>query len=124
MPTLRPASTRLVPASTSTVRSLMVTLGTLSSVSEIAALRERAALLADVLLDLGEEALDQRGDRTDRGVAQGAQRVAADVAADGEQDLAVGRGPLAMLEPLQHQLHPVRPLAARRALAAGLVVGG
>src|SRR5436305_11063038 len=120
------ASTRLVPASTSTVRPLIVTLGTsyapFSSVFKIAAVGEGAGLLADVAIDLVLETLDERLHRTDRRVPQGAERIAADVAADREEDLAVALGPLAVLDPLEHQLHPVRPLAAGRALPARFMV--
>src|SRR4051812_28884453 len=109
------ASTRLVPVSTSTVRSLIVTLGTsLRSVLEIAPVREGAGPFLDMPVDLPGEAFDQRLHRTDGGVAQRAEGVAADVAADGEEDLAVALGPLAVLDPLEHQLHPVGPLAAGR----------
>jgi len=84
--------------------------------------RERAALVADVLLDLGPEAFDQRLDRTDRRVAQRAERLAADVAADGKEELAVALAPLAVFEAVEEELHPVRPLAARRALATRFMV--
>src|SRR5947208_14176213 len=121
------ASTRLVPASTSTVRPLIVTLGTclrsvLKSILEIPPVGEGAGLLLDVAVDLVLEALDERLHRTDRRVPQGAERIAADVVADREEDLAVALGPLAVLDPLEHRLHPVRPLAAGRALPARLVV--
>src|SRR5687767_6153955 len=118
-----PASITLVPASTSTVRSLIVTLGTLlSSVLEVPVFREGAAALADVRLDLFGEALHQRLDGAHGRVAQRAQRVAADVAGHGLEEHGVALAPLAVLETLEHQLHPVRALAARRALSAGLVV--
>src|SRR4029079_11995800 len=101
----------------------MVILGTSSgSVLEIARLRERASPLAHVLLDLLGEAIDQRLDGADRRVAQGAQRLAADVLADGEQKLGVALRPLAVLQAVQHQLHPVRPLAAGSALAARFMI--
>src|ERR671914_1536440 len=128
MPTLRPASITLVPGSTSTVRSLMVILGTSlrsaldAFLEKIPLAREGAGAVADVPLDLVGKTLDQGLDRTDRRVAQGAQRLAADVLADGEQELRVALAPLAVLEALEHQLHPVRPLPAGRALAARLVV--
>src|SRR5436305_3683698 len=121
------ASTRLVPAATSTVRSLIVTLGTSYApfsnlILEIAPMGEGAGPIPDVLVDLVLEALDQRLHRTDRRVAQGAERVAADVRADREEDLRIALRPLAVLDPLEHQLHPVRPLAAGRALPARFVV--
>src|SRR4051794_34623058 len=102
----------LVPAGTSTVRSLMVTLGTgfLRSLGEEAALREGAAVLRDVAVDLGSEGLDQRADGADRRVAQGAERIAADVPGDRQQELGIARSPLAVLDAFQQQLHPVRPL--------------
>src|SRR5215210_8694383 len=118
-----PASIRFVPASTSTVRSLIVTLGTLlSSVLEKAVLRERAPALADVGVDLLGEALHQRLDRADGRVAQGAQRVATDVAGHGLEEHGIALAPLAVLQALEQQLHPVRALAAGRALPAGFVV--
>src|SRR6202035_1717599 len=114
---------RLVPAATSTARSLMVTVGKARLRSgEEAALREGAAALGKVAVDLGAEGLHQRAHGTDGGVAQGAQRVAADVAGDRQQELRVARPALAMLDALQEQLHPVGPLAAGGALAARLVV--
>src|SRR3954463_1974213 len=74
-PTLMAASTRLVPASTSTVRPLIVTLGTLGyapfsdqfsrSILEIPPVGEGAGLLLDVAVDLVLEALDERLHRTD-----------------------------------------------------------
>src|SRR5262249_44147251 len=136
-PALRAASTRLVPASTSTVRSSMVTLGTVASAStfrarraragtrargEIAPFGERASALLDVAGGLVAEALDQRLHRPDGGVAQGAERVAAHVLADRQQELPVARAPLAVLDAAEQQLHPVGPLAAGGALAARLVI--
>src|SRR5262245_42887113 len=118
-----PASMTLVPASTSTVRSLIVTLGTLlGSVLEIAVLGERAPPLADVRLDLLGEALHQRFHGSHGRVAQRAQRVAADVAGHGLQEHGVALASLAVLDALEHQLHPVRALAAGRALAARFMV--
>src|SRR4029078_2402664 len=122
MPTSRAASTRFVPSGTSTVRSSIVTLGTVCSITEIAPLGERTAATVDVLVDLLLEVLDQRLHGPDRRVPQRAERVAADVLADREEELRVAVAPLAVLEAPQQQLEPVRPFAAGRALAARLVV--
>src|ERR1700676_1743255 len=122
-PALKAASIRLVPASTSTVRASMVTLGTLrGSVLEVAAVGERAGTVADVLLDPLREALDQRIDRTDRGLRQRAEGGAVHVLADRPQQLRIARPPLAVLDAGEQQLHPVGALAAGGALAARLGV--
>src|SRR6185295_5632304 len=108
MPTSRAASTRFVPSGTSTVRSSIVTLGTVCSrlmpVTEIAPLGERTAATVDVLVDLLLEVLDQRLHRPDRRVAQRAERVAADVLADREEELRVAVAPFSVLEAAQQQL--------------------
>src|SRR5206468_10707161 len=107
------ASTRLVPAATSTVRSLIVTLGTRYApfsnlVLKVPAVREGAGPIPDVLVDLVLEALDQRLHRTDRRVAPGAERVAAALSADREEDLRIALRPLAPPDPLEHLPHPGR----------------
>src|SRR5579864_5094987 len=118
-PALKAASIRLVPVSTSTVRSSMVTLGTSrGSVREVAAVGERAGAVADVLIDLLGEALDQRIDGPDRGLGQCAQGGAVHVLADRPQQLRIVRPPLAVLDAGEQQLEPVGALAAGGALAA------
>src|SRR4051812_50142888 len=110
------ASTRLVPASTSTVRPLIVTLGTSyapfsnqfsRSILEIPPVGEGAGLLLDVAVDLVLGSLVERLHPTDRRGPPGAERVAAGVGGDREGDLAVPPRSPARLEPLGHQAHPV-----------------
>src|SRR3954463_9744597 len=79
------------------------------------------ARLLDVGLELVAELLDHRADRHRHRVAQDAQAVADDLLLDRGHDVEVHRGRLARLDALEHLVRPVRPLAARRALAAGLV---
>src|SRR3954447_11837004 len=83
--------------------------------------RERAAAEGVVVDELVPEELDARDDRAGRAVAQGAERTTEDVVAGVEQRLDVLLGADAGLQPLQDLDHPVGPLAARGALAAGLV---
>src|SRR5437899_11471581 len=85
---------------------------------------ERAPAEDGVLLELGAELGDERARRHGRGVGQRADGGAHHVARDVEEQVDVGgrRGPLALLEAAEHLLEPARPLAARRALAAGLVM--
>src|SRR3954469_7142015 len=77
--------------------------------------------LLDVGLELVAELLDHRADRHRHRVAEDAQAVADDLLLDRGHDVEVHRGRLARLDALEHLVRPVRPLAARRALAAGLV---
>src|SRR5690349_8077399 len=76
----------------------------------------------DAPLDLVAEMPDQPLDRPGRGVAERADRVALDLGGDFEQepDLALARPPLR--HPGEHAPHPAGALAARRALAAALVL--
>ena len=83
---------------------------------------ERAAAVLEVGDVLVAEVLDRRGDRAGRAVAERAERPAEDVVALVEQLLEVGLGALALLEPREHLHQPPGALAARRALAAGLVL--
>ena len=75
----------------------------------------------DVGLELVAELRDHRADRHRHRVAQHAQAVADDVLLDGGHDVEVHRGRLARVDALEHLHGPVGALAARRALAAGLV---
>src|SRR3954454_16022530 len=87
---------------------------------DLGGLRREARLL-HVSLELGPELLDHRADRHRHRVAEDAQAVADDPALDAREDVEVHRGRLAVLDALDHLHGPVRALAARRALAAGLV---
>src|SRR5215204_2270030 len=75
----------------------------------------------DVVLELRPEVLQGGGDRAGRAVAERAERPAEDVVAGVQQGVQVLGGALAGQDPAQHLDHPVRPLTAGRALAAGLV---
>src|SRR5690606_5205621 len=82
---------------------------------------EGAALPGDVRLELLAEELDAGRDGRRRAVAERAERAAQDVVADVHERVEVLERALAVLDAVQHELHPVGALAARRALAAGLV---
>src|SRR5215212_71996 len=75
----------------------------------------------DVVLVLGLEVLQRGGDRAGRAVAEGAERPAVDVVGGVQQGVQVLVRAGAGEDPAQHLDHPVGALAARRALAAGLV---
>ena len=83
---------------------------------------ERAAAALVVLDEFVPEVLDRRHDRADRAVAERAERAAQDVVADVKQLVEVALAALAALERVEHLDDPERALAARRALAAGLVL--
>src|SRR2546425_10144873 len=85
---------------------------------------ERTTAKRSVLLELGAELGDERTRRHGGGVGQRTDSGAHHVARDVEQEVDVGsrRGPVAVLEAAEHLLEPARPLAARRALAAVLVM--
>src|SRR5436305_7186559 len=78
-------------------------------------------LVRDVVQVLVAELLHARDHRADGGVAEGAERLAADVVGHVEEEIGILRTPFAALEAIEDRLQPVRPFAARRALAAGLV---
>ena len=81
-----------------------------------------AEYCVDAALDLRAEMRDQALDRPGRGVAERADRVALDLLGNVEQhvDLALVRAALG--HAADHAPHPARALAARRALAAALVL--
>ncbi len=72
--------------------------------------------------ELVAEAVDVARDRHRGGVAERAQALAEDAVADVEQQLEVGLRRVPVLDPVQKLHHPARPLAARRALPARLVL--
>src|SRR5712691_2345560 len=72
--------------------------------------------------ELASELLDVARNR-DRGrFAEWAQALAVDAVAHVQQEVELGLKRLAGLEPAQDLRHPPGPLAARRALATGLVL--
>src|SRR4029078_12592996 len=75
--------------------------------------------VAEVLV---AEVLDRRRDRRSRPGAEGAERATEDVVTEVDQGLEVGLLALAVLEALQGLHEPPGALAARRALAARLVL--
>ena len=83
---------------------------------------ERAAAFLLCWMISSRKYLMRGGDRHRHGVAEGAERAADDVVADVEDRFQVLVGALALLEPLDRPHQPVGALAARRALAAGLVL--
>ena len=76
----------------------------------------------DVRLELVAELVGVRGDRHRRRVAERAQALADDPVADGEEQVELALRRVAGLELAQDRGHPACPLAARRALAARLVL--
>ena len=78
--------------------------------------------LRQVLEVLVAEVLDRARDRAGRAVTQGAERAAQDVVALVEQEVEVGLAADALLEVGQGLHQPPGALAARRALAARLVL--
>src|SRR5512142_419801 len=84
-------------------------------------LAERAAALRHVALELGAELLDEALHRHRRGVAQGADGLAADVVGHLQQLVDVAGHAVTVLDLLAEPLHPRGALAARRALPAALV---
>src|SRR6476661_3789335 len=83
---------------------------------------ERTALLLDVRDELRAELLDIARDRDGRGLSQRTEALAVDAVAHVEQQVELGLQCLTRLEPAQDLRHPARPLTARRALAARLVL--
>src|SRR3989442_307328 len=85
---------------------------------------ERATAEDRVLLELGAELGDEGAGRHGGGIGERADGGAHHVAGDVEEEVHVGgrRGPVDVLETAEHLLEPARPLATRRALAAGLVM--
>src|SRR6476619_5955226 len=75
----------------------------------------------DVVLELLAELLHHRADRHRHRIAEDAEAVADDLLLDGGHDVEVHRRREAGVDALEHRDRPARPLAARRALAAGLV---
>src|SRR5829696_5666374 len=75
----------------------------------------------DVVQVLLPEVLQRAGDRAGRAVTEGAEGPAVDVVAGVQQRVQVLVGARSGQDPAEHLDHPVRPLPARRALAAGLV---
>src|SRR5258706_16169670 len=83
---------------------------------------DHAVLVVDVVLEFVAEVLDETFHGQRRGVTQGADRAAGDIVCDRGQPIEVLVLPLAILDPIHHPPHPARPFAARRALAARLLV--
>src|SRR5919198_852941 len=84
-------------------------------------LAERTASLVDVRLELGAELTQVARDGVDREVAERAERAAEHPVADVLEQVEVGLRRIALLDPRQQLHEPARSLAARRALATGLV---
>src|SRR5262249_28056277 len=83
--------------------------------------KQGTAVLANVRLVFVAEMLQRRLHRGDRGVAEGAQRLAADVRRDAREQIEIAHLPLAVLDAAQDLVQPVGALAARRAFAARFV---
>src|SRR5687767_8911176 len=85
--------------------------------------REAAGLpLGDAPFHLRAEMADQALDRPGRRVAQGADRVALDLLGDVVQHIDLLDARVTLDHAFQHPPHPAGALAARRALAAALVL--
>src|SRR5258707_9140856 len=83
---------------------------------------ERAAALLDVRDELVAELRDVAGDDDRVRVAERAEALAVDPVADVEQQVEVALRRAAVLELAQDRRQPARAFAARRALAARLVL--
>src|SRR4029077_20325304 len=114
----------LTPSSTSMVRPSISILG----MSEGMSLQrrhigpQRAAAEGGVLFELGAELGSERPRGHGSSVRQRTDGVALDVVGDVQEQIDVGRRGGPILEPRQHAMEPAGALAARRALAARLVV--
>src|ERR1044072_5256637 len=84
--------------------------------------RERAALVFDVMHKLVAEVLDHGAHRHRGGVAECADGAALDVVGHGVEQVDVAQLALAVLDGVHHAPQPAGALAARRALAAALVL--
>src|SRR5262249_13790518 len=83
--------------------------------------RQRAALLPDVRLVLVSEVLQRRPHGRDGGVAERAERLAADVRRNARQQIEIARLPFSGFDLPENLVQPVGAFAAGRALAARLV---
>src|SRR5262249_34431986 len=72
---------------------------------------QRAASFLDMRLVLMPEMLQRRQHRRDGGVAEGAQRLAADVGRDAGEQIEIAHLPFAALDAPQDLVQPVGPLA-------------
>src|SRR6185312_11321331 len=120
MPACWQACSTVVPAGTSTVMPSMVSLGI--SRSSRGPPRGDVAAFLDAALHLRPEMADQALHRPGRGIAQGADGVAFDLERDLEQHVDLLDRGVAFDHALHHAPHPAGALAARRALAAALVL--
>src|ERR1700687_2381840 len=88
-------------------------------VSDIAG--NQTLLVIDVILELVAKMLDEALDRQRGGVAQRAYGAAGDVVGHGDQQVEVFVPALPVLDAVHHAPQPSGPLAAWRALTAGLL---
>src|SRR5207244_4347523 len=86
--------------------------------SPVAPRAGKTRLVLNVVEVLVAELAHRGHDRANGRVAQRAERLAADVVAHVEKEVGVLLAPAAALEAVEDRLHPVRSLAARRALPA------
>ena len=84
--------------------------------------RHHAGLVLDVVHELVAEVLDHAAHRHRRRVAQRADRAALDVVGHRVEQVEVFRAALAVLDAVDHAPQPAGAFAARRALAAALVL--
>src|SRR5919112_3081510 len=129
VPSCSAARITSVPGGTSSSWPSMVTftvvglsgIGLLVGADGHARPREGAPAAADVLVELVAEELQGGDDRAGRPVAEGAERAAEDRVADVLEGVHVLGPALAALQPAEDLAHPVGPLPAGGALAAGLM---
>src|SRR6202171_3541969 len=88
-------------------------------VSDIAG--NQTLLVIDVVLEFAAKMLDEALDRQCGGVSQRAYGAAGDVVGDGDQQVEVFVPALPVLDAIDHAPQPSGPLAAWRALTAGLL---
>src|SRR6185503_4795177 len=120
MPRRSAACMTVWPSGTSTLRPSISSVG--MEAGRVRGRAERAAAERRVLLELGAVLGDDRAGGHRRRVGERADGGTHHVAGDAEQQVDVARLGAAVLEILEHAVEPARPLAARRALPAGLVV--
>src|SRR5690242_13223471 len=117
---------KLLGTSTSTPSTMSLTRSVIALLRrrQRGALHVRAALpvIVDAVFDLGAEMADQALDRPRSRIAQRADRMPLDLGRHVQQRVDLGRFALALHHPLEYAPHPARAFAARRALAAALVL--
>src|SRR5262245_59433695 len=118
MPAWLAASMMVAPSATSICfPSMLISRGMVA----LDVVGDEALLVLDVMHELAAEMLDEALHRQRRGVAQRADGAPGDVVGDILEQRQVLHAALPVLDPVHHAVEPAGALAARRALAAGLL---